>query len=111
MKQLRTKAGGPIRAVIQIPAMPSYIERMLLDKLKKKLVDEYGEPEPPPKPDEPASDGEGRARASRSIRCRSSRRRRYRLPPGRLQSPRRRGGSGPWLSSQSSLRKTSAGSS
>ena len=29
--------------------MPSYIERMLLDKLQKKLVDEYGEPAPPPK--------------------------------------------------------------
>jgi hypothetical protein len=24
--------------------MPSYIERMLLDKLEKKLVDEFGQP-------------------------------------------------------------------
>ena len=34
---------------MQIPAMPSYIERMLLDKIKRKLMDEYGEPLPPPK--------------------------------------------------------------
>ena len=40
---------------MQIPAMPSYIERMLLDKLEKKLIGEYGEPTPPPKkqPEEP----------------------------------------------------------
>jgi len=33
---------------------------MLLDKLTKKLVHEYGEPEPPPKKpsDSPSSDGE-----------------------------------------------------
>jgi hypothetical protein len=48
--RIEDQGGGPIRAVIQIPAMPSYIERMLLDKLKKKLIDEYGEPEPPKKP-------------------------------------------------------------
>lgn len=47
--RIEDQGGGPIRAVIQIPAMPSYIERMLLDKLKRKLMDEYGEPLPPPK--------------------------------------------------------------
>lgn len=48
---------GTIRVVIQIPAMPSYIERMLLDKLEKKLIDEYGEPAPTPnRPDDPAAD-------------------------------------------------------
>jgi hypothetical protein len=55
--RIEDQGGGPIRAVVQIPAMPSYIERMLLDKLKKKLTNEYGEPPPPPpkKPgDEPA---------------------------------------------------------
>jgi hypothetical protein len=37
--------------------MPSYIERMLLDKLRKKLVDEHGEPAPPPEtPAEPPSE-------------------------------------------------------
>ena len=45
-----------IRVVVQIPAMPSYIERMLLDKLEKKLVDEYGEPAPPPPKTESPSD-------------------------------------------------------
>ena len=36
-------------------AQPTPIERMLLDKLRKKLVDEYGEPAPPPKkPEEPS---------------------------------------------------------
>jgi hypothetical protein len=39
--------------------MPSYIERMLLDKLTRKLIHEYGEPEPPNEPsDSPSSDGE-----------------------------------------------------
>ena len=53
--RIEDQGGGPIRAVIQIPAMPSYIERMLLDKLKKKLFDEFGEPLPPTpkKPEEP----------------------------------------------------------
>ena len=58
--RIKDQGGGSIRAVVQIPAMPSYIERMLLDKLTKKLVHEYGEPEPPPKKpsDSPSSDGE-----------------------------------------------------
>jgi hypothetical protein len=39
--------------------MPSYIERMLLDKLRKKLIDEYGEPAPPPKkPSDPPAENE-----------------------------------------------------
>ena len=48
-----------VRAVVQIPAMPSYVEQMVLDRLARKLVDEYGEPprppprnrQPPPPPD------------------------------------------------------------
>ncbi len=58
--RIEDQGGGPIRVVMQIPAMPSYIERMLLDKLEKKLIDEYGEPAPPPKaPEEaPSEDGE-----------------------------------------------------
>ncbi|MGB8329518.1 MAG: hypothetical protein WCE62_05275 [Polyangiales bacterium] len=52
--RIEDQGGGSIRVVIQIPSMPSYIERMLLDKLTKKLMDEYGEPLPPPeKPTEP----------------------------------------------------------
>ena len=56
--RIEDQGGGPIRAVIQIPAMPSYIERMLLDKLRKKLISEFGEPAPPPKKptDAPSSD-------------------------------------------------------
>jgi hypothetical protein len=51
--RIQDQGGGPIRVVVQIPAMPSYIERMLLDKLKRKLLDEYGEPAPPPPPPDP----------------------------------------------------------
>jgi len=54
--RIEDQGGGPIRVVVQIPAMPSYIERMLLDKLEKKLVDEYGEPAPPAKKPENPSD-------------------------------------------------------
>ena len=58
LMRIKDQGGGPIRAVIQIPAMPSYIERMLLDKLRKKLISEFGEPAPPPKKptDAPSSD-------------------------------------------------------
>jgi hypothetical protein len=51
--RIKDQGGGSVRAIIQIPAMPSYIERMLLDKLEKKLINEYGEPSPPKKPEEP----------------------------------------------------------
>ncbi len=55
--RIADQGGGPIRVVIQIPAMPSYIERMLLDKLEKKLLHEYGQPAPPPeKPENPPTD-------------------------------------------------------
>ena len=55
--RIEDQGGGPIRVVIQIPAMPSYIERMLLDKLEKKLVHEYGEPAPPaPTPKKPSEE-------------------------------------------------------
>jgi hypothetical protein len=57
--RIEDQGGGPIRVVIQIPAMPSYIERMLLDKLEKKLVDEYGVPAPPAKkPEAPPAEAE-----------------------------------------------------
>jgi hypothetical protein len=58
LMRIEDQGGGPIRVVIQISAMPSYIERMLLDKLEKKLVHEYGEPAPPPKPPKPSEDPE-----------------------------------------------------
>lgn len=47
-----------IKVVVQIPAMPSYIEQMMLDRLSRKLLDELGEPPPPPRrrPDPPAEE-------------------------------------------------------
>ena len=54
-----------VRVVLQVPAMPSYIEQMLLDHLTRKLSEEFGEPTAPatkkPKADgdqpEPPADG------------------------------------------------------
>ncbi len=54
--RMKDQSSELIRVVIQIPAMPSYIERMLLDKLEKKLSDEYGEPAAPPEKSGDASD-------------------------------------------------------
>jgi hypothetical protein len=42
--KVNTTAGARIRVVLQIPSMPSYIETMLLHKLSRKLLEEYGEP-------------------------------------------------------------------
>lgn len=46
-----------VRVIVQVPAMPSYIERMMLDKLERKLRAEHGEPPrpvaPPSEPREP----------------------------------------------------------
>ncbi len=51
-----------VRVVVQIPSMPSYIEQMLVDRLNRKLRDEFGEP-PPARPRRPArppnDDGSG----------------------------------------------------
>lgn len=46
-----------IRVTLSIPAMPAYVERMVLDKLKRKLRDDHGEPlRPPRRVEEPVSD-------------------------------------------------------
>ena len=42
-----------VKVIFEIPEMPSYIESMLLDKLKQKMRDKYGEPLPPPPPKKP----------------------------------------------------------
>lgn len=39
-----------IRVELQIPEQPTYVEIMILDKLRKKLSDEYGEPVTQPTP-------------------------------------------------------------
>lgn len=59
-----------VRVVVTVEAMPSYVERVVLDRLGRKLFDEYGSPrrprpaQPPPQPpqereeDEPEEDGD-----------------------------------------------------
>lgn len=42
------------RVIVQIPAMPSYIEQMLIDKLQRKLVQDHGSPRERKKPAEPS---------------------------------------------------------
>lgn len=39
--------------VVQVKGMPSYVEQMLLDRLDKKLLAEFGPPVAPPKPPPP----------------------------------------------------------
>lgn len=41
------------KTVIQVQGMPGYVEQMLLDKLQRKLRDEFGEPLEPAKPVKP----------------------------------------------------------
>lgn len=53
--------GERIRVVVQVPGMPSYVERMILDRFSRKLLEEYGPPRvrrPPPRPAPPAEDDE-----------------------------------------------------
>ncbi len=38
------------KVVVQVQGMPAYVEQMLVDRLARKLRDEYGEPLAPPKP-------------------------------------------------------------
>lgn len=48
-----------IRVVVKTPQQPGYVEIRILDKLKKKLYEEHGEPReaaPPPKKDNPPTD-------------------------------------------------------
>src|SRR5262245_17528994 len=41
------------KTVVQVQGMPGYVEQMMLDKLLRKLRDEYGEPLEPAKPVKP----------------------------------------------------------
>ena len=43
------------RVMIQLPGLPGYVEQMLLDRLERKLGQEYGQPLSP-KPAKPESD-------------------------------------------------------
>jgi len=43
-----------VRVVVQIPAMPSYVERMILDRLTRKLREDFGDAPRPQRPARPA---------------------------------------------------------
>lgn len=60
----RVEGRDGVHVVVQIPAMPAYVERMILDRLRRKLVDDFGEPAPPPPPprQEDHTDRSGSAR-------------------------------------------------
>ena len=52
-----------VQVTLQLPSMPTYHERMLLEKLVRKLRNEHGEPpkkpkKKPPKKDEDKPDGD-----------------------------------------------------
>ena len=56
-----------VRVTLNIPAMPAYVERMILDKLQRKLREEFGEPlTPPPPREETASDDDEEAETEAS---------------------------------------------
>ena len=44
------------RVAIQLPGLPSYYEQMLLDRLTRKLAQDYGAPVEPKPPAEPPAD-------------------------------------------------------
>jgi hypothetical protein len=58
-----TKDETGVRVAVKLPAMPSYVEQMILDKLERKLKRDYGsprdpKPEPPEEEDKPDSEGD-----------------------------------------------------
>ena len=53
-----------VRAVVQVPSMPSWVERMMIDRLTRKLRDDFGDPprgarppRTPPPADPPVAEG------------------------------------------------------
>ena len=42
-----------VRVVFQVPGLPSYVEQMMLDRLQRKLGQDYGEPRAPKPAPEP----------------------------------------------------------
>jgi hypothetical protein len=53
-----------VRVVAQVPALPSYVEQMLLDHLARKLGQDYGQPQQPKAP--PPTTGAGPAEGGRN---------------------------------------------
>lgn len=61
LEVVRPAADGKVGLVIQVPEMPRYTELWLLDRLNRKLRDEYGAPPPRVRrPTPPATDDTGR---------------------------------------------------
>lgn len=59
LELIRTRIDGvdACRVVVNVPQMPTYVERHLLTRLARKLHDEYGDPVAPPTPPRaPAND-------------------------------------------------------
>lgn len=56
---VRTMEGGveSVRVVLQLPALPSYVEQMMLDRLTRKLGEEHGDPTAPPAPPKKKEEG------------------------------------------------------
>ena len=62
---LQTSGGDQVRVIVQVPAMPAYVEAMILERLGRKLEQEFGAPKAPPtapkpsgKPDDDAAKGD-----------------------------------------------------
>jgi hypothetical protein len=60
---VQDSGGDQVRVIVQVPAMPAYVEGMILDRLARKLEQEFGPPKapagkPPAKPDDDAAKGD-----------------------------------------------------
>jgi hypothetical protein len=56
--RVRVDNQDQVRVVAQVPQMPTYVERMILDRLARKLIEDYGEPQRPPPRPRPTRPGE-----------------------------------------------------
>jgi len=59
---LQESGTDQVRVIVQVPAMPAYVESMILDRLGRKLEQEYGPPKAPPPPKPPAKPAEDEAK-------------------------------------------------
>jgi hypothetical protein len=89
---VRTEIDGQphVRVIVQIASMPAYVEQLLVDRLARKLREEYGEPPAargrrPAR--EPAADDEGDGEGNEREREREGDRRRDRDRPNGEREP------------------------
>ena len=61
MELIATKQGDveTVRVVLQIASLPTYVENMILERLGKKLEQEFGAPKEAKNPEPPKDDGDG----------------------------------------------------